>query len=105
MKSSKASLTMIAAGVLATSAAWAQQPALVNVDLSNVASTIATNIKVDASQVPATVQVPVGVAASVCGVAANVLARQAAGDAPCKASATSAALDQVVQKQLKTAQK
>ena len=34
------------------------------------------------SQIPVNVQVPVGVAANVCGVDANVLARQGKGSAP-----------------------
>jgi hypothetical protein len=57
---------------------------------------------VDVSQIPVTVQVPVGVAANVCGVAANVLGQQAAGGSgTCTATTTSTALDQVVQQQIK----
>ena len=47
--------------------------------------------------VPVTVNVPVGVAANVCGVAANVLAKQkAAGGATCTAKSGSKALAQNV---------
>ena len=75
----------------------AQQSGLINVDISNVANNIAKNINVDVSQIPVTVQVPVGVAANVCGVAANVLGQQApSGNASCDATSTSTALDQVV---------
>ena len=82
--------------------AYAQQSGLVNVSLSNVANNIAKNLSVDVSQIPVSVQVPIGVAANVCGVAANVLAQQAAsGTGSCSASSTSTALDQVVQKQAK----
>src|SRR4051812_48106160 len=51
--------------------------------------------------VPVTVQVPVGVAANVCGVAANVLASQKkTGGAACDAKSGSNALAQSVSKQL-----
>jgi hypothetical protein len=46
--------------------------------------------------VPITVQVPVGVAANVCGVNANVLAKQKAGGATCTAKSGSRALAQQV---------
>lgn len=50
--------------------------------------------------VPVTVQVPVGVAANVCGVDANVLAQQKkSGDATCTAENGSRALAQTVVKQ------
>lgn len=90
------------AGMLALSAAVpasADQNGLVNVDLSNVRTDIAKNIDVDVSQVPVSVQVPVGVAANVCGVDANVLAQQKkGGTAECQAQNTSTALNQIVQK-------
>ncbi|QNM82815.1 hypothetical protein H8M03_00090 [Sphingomonas sabuli] len=51
--------------------------------------------------VPVTVQVPVGVAANVCGVTANVLAQsKKTGDAACTATSGSNALAQSVNKQL-----
>jgi hypothetical protein len=89
--------------VVATGAiAQPRQSGLVNVEVSNVANDIARNVNVDVSQIPVTVQVPVGVAATVCGVAANVLGTQApSGNASCTASSTSTALDQIVQRQLK----
>ena len=101
---------LLAVGTAATLAmapqAFAQQSGLVNVSLSNVANNLAKNLSVDVSQIPVTVQVPVGVAANVCGVAANVLAQQAgSGTAACSATSTSTALDQVVQKQSKTSDK
>ena len=61
----------------------------------------AKNINVDVSQIPVTVQVPVGIAANVCGVNANVLAQQGAAGAQCAANTTSKALDQLVQRQIK----
>ena len=56
--------------------------------------------------VPVNVQVPVGIAANVCGVTANVLASQKkAGDATCKATSGSAALAKAVNDQLLTQKK
>lgn len=81
--------------------AHAQQSGLVNVDISNVANNIAQNINVDVSQIPVTVQAPIGIAANVCGVNANVLARQGTGAAQCTATSTSTALNQIVQRQIK----
>ena len=82
--------------------AFAQQSGLVNVDISNVANNIAKNINVDVSQIPVTVQAPIGVAANVCNVAANVLGAQGgAGGGSCTAKTTSTALDQIVQRQIK----
>jgi hypothetical protein len=78
------------------------QSGLVNVEVNNVANNIAKNINVDVSQVPVNVKVPVAVAATVCGVAADVLGTQAAsGNATCRATSTSPALDQVVLRQIK----
>jgi hypothetical protein len=46
--------------------------------------------------VPVTVNVPIGVAANVCNISAAVLAKQAAGAAPCDAKSGSKALAQNV---------
>jgi hypothetical protein len=94
----------IAMGLVgASSPAFGQQPALVNVDIKNVADNIARNIKADVSQIPLSIQVPVDVAATVCGVAAQVLGPQAAsGSAQCAATSTSAALDRLVQDKVKS---
>ena len=81
----------------------AQQEGLVNVDISNIKTEIAKNIDVDVSQIPVTVQAPIGVAAAVCGINANVLAEQGrTGTASCPAQNTSTALNQIVQRQVKT---
>ncbi len=94
-----AGAAMLLAGV---PMAMAQSSGLVSVDTSNVADNIAKSINVDASQIPVTVQVPVGIAATVCGVSANVLGTQAAsGNAQCEAKSTSPALNETVQRQLK----
>lgn len=93
----------------ATASAFAQQatlaPALVKVDLATVAPSIAKNINVDASKVPTSLEVPVGIAATACGVSASTLAPQTSGPAACNATSTSKELDQLVQRQLKATAK
>ena len=94
-------VAVAAIGLGGTMFAQAQQSGLVNVDLSNLRAEIAKDINVDVSQIPVNVQVPVGVAANVCGVDANVLARQQQGSTPnCQAKNKSQALNQQVQRQL-----
>ena len=94
-------IAVVSLGLGGAFAAQAQQSGLVNVDLSNLKADIAKDINVNASQIPVNVQVPVDVAATVCGVDANVLARQAVGSAPsCQAKNKSQALNDVVQRQL-----
>lgn len=98
------------AATLATSLALLAAPAfaqnvnannLINVNISNVANDIARNLSIDVSQVPVTVQVPVGVAANVCDVDANILARGGDdGTSSCDANNTSQALNQAVQRHM-----
>ncbi len=74
---------------------------LVVVNVSNVANNIARDLDVNVSNIPVTVQVPVGIAAAVCGVNANVLAQQKkTGGAACDATSNNAALNKIVQRQL-----
>lgn len=105
MKRSKAFFAGLAAcGLLAAAPfASAQQLSAITVDVSSVAPTIAKNIQVAVAEIPTSVQAPVGVAANVCGVSASTLAQQSSGGTTsCQATSTSEALDQAVQKQLKT---
>ena len=93
---------VLAVGLAAAPALAQTNGGLVTVNISNVANDIAKNLSIDVSQIPVSVQVPVGVAANVCGVDANVLAKQKqGGTTTCDANSTSNALNQVVQKQLK----
>ena len=94
---------------IAIAAAMAAAPAtaqlvgggLVVVNVSNVANNIARDLDVNVSNIPVTVQVPVGIAAAVCGVNANVLAQQKkTGGAACDATSNNAALNKIVQRQL-----
>jgi len=72
---------------------------LVVVNISDVIDDIAVAINVEENQIPVTVQVPIGIAANVCDVNANVLAQQRkAGGARCDAENTSTALNKIVQR-------
>jgi hypothetical protein len=90
-----------AAAALATTPAMAQisnQGGLVNVDVSNVLNDLdLLNNTLNNN----TVQVPVGVAAAVCGVDANVIAKQRKGNTSysCPATTTNQALKQAAKKQ------
>jgi hypothetical protein len=101
MNRARCSTVIAAIGLGAALAAQAQQSGLVNVDVSNFRADIAKDINVDVSQIPVNVQLPIGVAANVCGVDANVLARQQQSSTPsCQAKNKSTALNQQVQRQL-----
>jgi hypothetical protein len=77
-------------------------PGLVNVNLSNVLNNLALDLHVDKSNIPINAQIPINVAANVCGVSINVLSIGAGGGSSqgCTARSTSPALDQAVQQQL-----
>ena len=79
---------------------------LVVVNVSNVANNIARDLNVNVSNVPVTVQVPVGIAAAVCGIDANVLATSRKRDTnySCTAENTSDALNRIVQRQMSAQQ-
>jgi len=78
-------------------------PTLINVNLQNVLNDLSVSLKVDRNSIPVTAQVPIDVAASVCGVSVDALAASvASGTASCTATTTSAQLSQVVQQQIST---
>ncbi len=95
-----------AACALFAAPASAQQAGLVNVEIGDV--TVLNDFLNDTQiaalnnlNVPITVQVPIGVAANVCDVSANVLAQQAKnGGATCTAESGSQALAQSVNRQM-----
>jgi hypothetical protein len=95
--------TFVLAIVLGLTPAVAQQQSgLVNVNLSDIKVQLSDVLDVDVSQIPVTVQVPVGVAANVCpnaNVAALAQAAQS-GEAECTAQNTSQALNQIVQRRI-----
>ena len=105
----RTTLAIMASAALALSAtpAIAQNSGLVVVDLSNadVLNNLAQNLKVNVSDISAlnNVSVPIGLAAAVCDVNANVLAAQKKGGSPtCTAKNSSSALQNAVQKKLGT---
>ena len=78
-------------------------PTLVSVNLQNVLNDLSISLQVDRNSIPVTAQVPIDVAASVCGVSVDVLAASvASGKGTCTATTTSAQLTQVVQQQIST---
>ena len=78
-------------------------PTLVSVTLQNVLNDLSVSLQVNRDSIPVTAQVPVSVAASVCGVSVDALAASAAnGHATCTATTTSPQLTQVVQQQIST---
>ena len=78
-------------------------PALVTVNLQNVLNDLSVSLQVNQNSIPVTAQVPIAVAASVCGVSVDVIAASAAnGRATCTATTTSPQLTQVVQQQIAT---
>ncbi len=78
-------------------------PTLINVNLQNVLNNLSVSLKVNRDSIPVTAQVPIDVAASVCGVSVDALAASvASGNASCTATTTSPQLVQVVQQQIST---
>jgi hypothetical protein len=75
-------------------------PNLVNVNLRNVLNDVAVNLNIDRANVPINIQLPVQLAANVCGVSVNVLALSTGGQANCTAKTAPQSLTQAVQQQL-----
>ena len=91
-------LVAVAAMTVLAAPAAAQQNGLVNVDVSNVLNNLDLDL-LNNSLNNNTVQVPIGIAANVCGVTANVLAAQKKGSDPVSCTA------KTVSSQLKSAAK
>lgn len=75
-------------------------PALVNVNLENVLNDLSVRLNIDRANIPVNAQVPIEVAANVCGVSVNVLSVSTGGQASCTATTGSPELAQVVQQQI-----
>lgn len=77
-------------------------PALVSVSLENVLNDLSVSLNIEEANIPVNAQVPIEVAANVCGVSVNALgASIASGQAGgCTATTTSPELVQVVQQQI-----
>ena len=97
-KTSDTAQSVASAGANAVSSV----PSLVNVNLSNVLNNLALDLRIDKANIPINAQIPISVAANVCGVSINVLAIGAGGGSSkgCTAQTTSPALEQAVQQQL-----
>lgn len=75
-------------------------PSLVNVDLRNVLNDLSVKLNIDRANVPITAQIPIQLAANVCGVSVNVLAVSTGGQANCTAKSAPQELAQTVQQQM-----
>ena len=84
-----------------TSGGGTSIPTLVNVNLQNILNDLSVSLQVNRDNIPVTAQVPIAVAARVCGVSVDVLAASAAnGHASCTATTTTPQLTQAVQQQI-----
>jgi len=77
-------------------------PSLVNVNLSNVLNNLALDLKIDKANIPINAQIPINIAANICGVSINILSIGAGGGktSGCTANSISPELKQYIQEQL-----
>ena len=76
-------------------------PTLVNVNLQNVLNDLSVSLQVNRDNIPVNAQVPINVAATVCGVSVDALAAAIAnGQAGCTATTTTPQLTQAIQQQI-----
>src|SRR6476469_6397228 len=77
-------------------------PSLVDVNLSNVLNNLALDLRIDKANIPINAQIPINIAANVCGVSINVLSVGAGGgkSSGCTANSVSPELKQYIQEQL-----
>jgi hypothetical protein len=75
-------------------------PSLVNVNLQDVLNDLSVRLQLDRANVPINIQLPIQLAANVCGVSVNVLSVSTGGQAQCKATSAPQELAQVVQQQM-----
>ena len=75
-------------------------PSLINVNLSNVLNNLALDLKIDKANIPINAQIPINIAANVCGVSINVLAIGAGGGSSqgCTANSISPELKQYLER-------
>ena len=79
----------------------ASVPSLINVNLSNVLNNLALDLKIDKANIPINAQIPINIAANVCGVSINVLSIGGSGKSSgCTANSISPELKQYLQEQL-----
>ena len=75
-------------------------PSLVNVDLHNVLNNLAVQLHLDRANVPINAQIPINLAANICGVSINILSASSGAPANCTAKTAPPELAQVVQQQM-----
>ena len=90
----------VASGVGTVASGVASVPSLVNVDLSNVLNDLSLDLKLDKANIPINAQIPITLAANICGVSINILSASTGGQANCRAETSSPELAQVVQQQI-----
>lgn len=73
---------------------------LVNVNLSNVLNDLSLDLKIDKANIPINAQIPINVAANVCGVSINILSLSGGGSPNCTANSISPELKQYIQQQM-----
>src|SRR5437868_11141439 len=73
-----------------------------HVNLSNVLNNLALDLKIDKANIPINAQIPINIAANVCGVSINILSIGAGGGKSdgCTANSISPELKQYIQEQL-----
>ena len=101
-KTSDAAQGVASAGQSAAGAVSSAATSLVNVNLSNVLNDLAVQLRVDKANIPVNAQIPITIAANICGVSINVLSVSGASgtSSGCTAVTTSPQLTQVVGQQL-----
>lgn len=101
-KTSDAASGVASAGQNAAGAVSSAATSLVNVNLSNVLNDLAVKLNVDKANIPVNAQIPITIAANICGVSINVLSVSGASGTSqgCTAVTTSPQLTQVVSQQL-----
>lgn len=101
-KTSDAAQGVASAGQSAAGAVSSAATSLVNVNLSNVLNDLAVQLRVDKANIPVNAQIPITIAANICGVSINVLSVSGASgtSSSCTAVTTSPQLTQVVGQQL-----
>ena len=91
----------VTAGTPTTGGGGTSIPTLVSVNLQNVLNDLSVSLQVNRDNIPGTAQVPINVAATVCGVSVDALSAAIAnGQAGCTATTTTPALTQAVQQQI-----
>jgi hypothetical protein len=90
-----------AAVLIGSGIAFAQSERRVTVNIGDIAPEVAAELEIEETNIPDSVELPIGVAASACGMDANELASDLnAGEASCTAVTNSQALSQVVRRQV-----